>query len=90
MFGFEKGHVQNGVVLVLEIHTVAFMKTDVLSMLALGLPALGSTGLPQQKRDFLPNKYLVEPTWALWPPVPSHRNKVGGSFHTESNCLGHG
>lgn len=36
MFGFEIGHVQNRIVLVLEMHIVTSMKTDVPSMLALG------------------------------------------------------
>lgn len=36
MFGSEIGHVQYGVVLVLEIHTAASMKTDVLSRSARG------------------------------------------------------
>lgn len=36
MFVCEIGHVQNGVMLVLEIHTVTSMKNDVPSRLALG------------------------------------------------------
>lgn len=81
MCGFEIGHVQNGVVLVLEIHTDIHGNLCAVKV---------STGTNQHKRDFLPNKNMLELRGSCGCLSHHTEKKVEGGFQAESNCLGCG